>query len=103
MIKCDASRKIPGPRVARYRGPHIPSRARDARANSTGGARTSRSCSGTCSPRPGETTRAVERFFERREEGPGVARIDPQVIEALLRHRFTLHTRELERLIWTSL
>ena len=50
-----------------------------------------------------DNPRAVERFFERREGGPGVARIDPQVIEALLRHRFTFHTRELERLMWTSL
>ena len=50
-----------------------------------------------------DNPRAVDRFFERREGGPGVARIDPQVIEALLRHRFTFHTRELERLMWTSL
>ena len=49
-----------------------------------------------------DNPRAVERFFERHEGGPGAARIDPEVIEALLRHRFTLHTRELERLMWTS-
>ena len=43
-----------------------------------------------------EAPELVERFFERREGLPDEARIDPDAIEALLRHQFKLHTRELE-------
>ena len=37
------------------------------------------------------------RFF-----GAGVARIEPGLIEALLRHAYTHHLRELDRLLWVS-
>jgi DNA-binding NtrC family response regulator len=46
---------------------------------------------------------AVERFFERRERDLAEPRIDPSLIEALLRHRFTHHLRELARLMWVAL
>jgi two-component system nitrogen regulation response regulator GlnG/two-component system response regulator HydG len=43
------------------------------------------------------------RFFEQRDGATAEARVDPRVIEALLRRRFTLHSRELERLMWVAL
>ncbi|MCC6553748.1 MAG: sigma-54-dependent Fis family transcriptional regulator, partial [Polyangiaceae bacterium] len=49
-----------------------------------------------------DTPDLVERFFGHGAGGPGEARIDPDLIEALLRRRFTLHTRELEGLLWTA-
>lgn len=45
----------------------------------------------------------VERFFERRGEVIAEPRIEPEVIELLLRHEYTTHLRELERLLWTAL
>jgi DNA-binding NtrC family response regulator len=44
-----------------------------------------------------------ERFFERRAGALAEPRIAPELIEALLRHRFTHHLRELERLMWVAL
>ena len=43
------------------------------------------------------------RYFERRAGAPAEARVDPQVIDALLRHGYTHHLREMERLLWVAL
>jgi DNA-binding NtrC family response regulator len=43
------------------------------------------------------------RFFERRGELLAEPRVDPRLVDALLRHRYTHHLRELERLIWLAL
>ncbi|HEV8246599.1 MAG TPA: sigma 54-interacting transcriptional regulator [Polyangiaceae bacterium] len=43
------------------------------------------------------------RFFERRAGEAAEPRIEPDLIELLLRHAFTTHTRELERLLWLAL
>ncbi len=45
----------------------------------------------------------LDRFFERRAGRVAEPRIDPDLVELLLRHRFTTHTRELERLLWLAL
>ena len=42
------------------------------------------------------------RFFEERGDLAPVARMDPHLIEALLRHDYTHHLRELERLLWRA-
>jgi DNA-binding NtrC family response regulator len=49
------------------------------------------------------TPLVAERYFERRDGALAEPRIDPALIEALLRHRFTHHLRELERLMWIAL
>jgi DNA-binding NtrC family response regulator len=55
----------------------------------------------------GEAARASPaiggRFFEARAGVFAEPRIAPELIEALLRHRFTHHLRELERLMWVAL
>lgn len=43
------------------------------------------------------------RFFERRSGALAEPRIDPDLIELLLRHSFKTHARELERLLWVAL
>jgi two-component system nitrogen regulation response regulator GlnG/two-component system response regulator HydG len=43
------------------------------------------------------------RFFERRAGHLAEPRIEPELVELLLRNHYTLHVRELERLLWTSL
>lgn len=43
-----------------------------------------------------------QRFFEGRAHGLE-PRIHPDLIETLMRHRFTLHVRELEQLLWKAL
>jgi DNA-binding NtrC family response regulator len=43
------------------------------------------------------------RFFERRGDALAEPRVDPRLVEALLRHRYTHHLRELERLMWLGL
>jgi DNA-binding NtrC family response regulator len=45
----------------------------------------------------------VERYFEARGGSLAAPRIDPGLLEALLRHRFTHHLRELERLMWVAI
>lgn len=48
-----------------------------------------------------ETPEVRERFFEgARTDG---ARMDPVLLDGLLRHRYTHHTRELERLLRTAI
>jgi len=49
-----------------------------------------------------EAPEVTGRFFEKRgaESHP---RLDPRLIEALLRHEFTLQLRELERLLWLAI
>lgn len=45
----------------------------------------------------------MARFFERRGGTYAEPRVDPDLIELLLRHHYTTHARELERLLWLSL
>jgi two-component system nitrogen regulation response regulator GlnG/two-component system response regulator HydG len=45
----------------------------------------------------------LDRFFERRDDQLGEPRIDPALVEALLRHDYTHHMRELERFMWVAL
>jgi two-component system nitrogen regulation response regulator GlnG/two-component system response regulator HydG len=49
------------------------------------------------------TSGLLDRFFERRAGRIAEPRIDPDLIELLLRHRYTTHVRELERLLWLAL
>jgi two-component system nitrogen regulation response regulator GlnG/two-component system response regulator HydG len=49
------------------------------------------------------TGNLLDRFFERRAGNVAEPRIDPDLVELLLRHRYTTHTRELERLLWLAL
>ncbi len=49
------------------------------------------------------TPLAVENFFDKRGGTPAEPRMDPRLIEALIRHCFTHHLRELERLMWVTL
>ncbi len=44
-----------------------------------------------------------ERFFIRDPKGLGQARIDPDLIEALIRHDLTHHVRELDTLLWQAI
>ncbi|MFO0665382.1 MAG: sigma 54-interacting transcriptional regulator [Polyangiaceae bacterium] len=43
------------------------------------------------------------RFFERRQGALAEARIAPELIVRLLRHPFTHHVRELERILWIAI
>lgn len=45
----------------------------------------------------------VERFFERRHGRIAEPRVEPELVEWLLRHRFTTHVRELTRLLWIAI
>src|SRR5690606_8423257 len=45
----------------------------------------------------------AKRFFERRNGALAEPRIAPALIVRLLRHTFTHHVRELERLIWLAI
>lgn len=45
----------------------------------------------------------AEKFFERRHGALAEARVSPEFVMRLLRHPFTHHVRELERLIWLAL
>lgn len=49
-----------------------------------------------------ETPELVNRLFDARDDGPPEPRIDPRLVAALLRHSFTHHLRELERLLWLA-
>ncbi|MCC6555549.1 MAG: sigma-54-dependent Fis family transcriptional regulator [Polyangiaceae bacterium] len=49
------------------------------------------------------TPALAARYFEQRAGGVAEARVDGHLVEALLQHRFSLHTRELERLMWVAL
>ncbi|MCC6621689.1 MAG: sigma-54-dependent Fis family transcriptional regulator [Deltaproteobacteria bacterium] len=42
------------------------------------------------------------RFFERRGGQRAEARVAPELVEALVRHRWRLHVRELERVLWVA-
>jgi two-component system nitrogen regulation response regulator GlnG/two-component system response regulator HydG len=44
----------------------------------------------------------VRRFLRSADAGETLA-IDPRFVDKLLRHRWTLHVRELESLLWTSI
>jgi DNA-binding NtrC family response regulator len=44
-----------------------------------------------------------DRFFLPTDDGAREPRIEPGLIEALLRHPFTHHTRELERIAWRAI
>ena len=43
------------------------------------------------------------RFFERRGGRRAEARVQPELIETLLRHPWTLNIRELERVLWVAI
>ena len=46
----------------------------------------------------------ADRFFlPAAADGAREPRVDPWLVEGLLRHQFTLHTRELERLLWRAI
>ncbi len=45
----------------------------------------------------------AERFFERRNGRTAEARLDPALVDGLVRHAYTHHIRELERLLWLAL
>lgn len=45
----------------------------------------------------------VDRFFERRQGQVAEPRLEPELVEWLLRHRYTTHVRELERLLWIAI
>jgi len=54
--------------------------------------------------RAAERTPAVgARFFEGWDGRTGEPRIDPDLVEALARHHFTTHVRELDTLLWQAL
>jgi two-component system nitrogen regulation response regulator GlnG/two-component system response regulator HydG len=44
-----------------------------------------------------------ERFFEAAPDASRVPRLDPALVEALLRHHYQTHTRELSTLLWRAL
>lgn len=50
-----------------------------------------------------QSTPAIARFFETHGGQPSVPRIDCQLVDALMRHTYTLHVRELERFLWVAL
>jgi DNA-binding NtrC family response regulator len=45
----------------------------------------------------------VDRFFERRQGHVAEPRVEPELVEWLLRHRYTTHVRELARLLWVAI
>ena len=45
----------------------------------------------------------VDRFYERRQGEVAEPRVEPELVEWLLRHRYTTHVRELERLLWVAI
>ena len=53
--------------------------------------------------RAAQTTHRIERIFERRSGARSEPRIDSLLVDALVRHRYTHHLRELERLMWIAL
>lgn len=50
-----------------------------------------------------QSSPSVQRFFEWRNGALAEPRVDCFVVEALVRHDYTLHVRELERLLWVTL
>ena len=50
-----------------------------------------------------QTTPAIERIFEQHAGARAEARVDAMLVEALVRHGYTHHMRELERLMWIAL
>ena len=50
-----------------------------------------------------ENPAVAGRFFERRCGALAEPRIAPQLVDALLRHHYSLHLRELTRLMWIAL
>ena len=45
----------------------------------------------------------AERFFETSPSGRPTPRLDPTLVEALLHHAYTTHTRELRSVLWCAL
>ena len=50
-----------------------------------------------------KNTSIAARFFERRNNHVAEARLAPDLVARLLRHSFTHHVRELERLLWLAI
>jgi two-component system nitrogen regulation response regulator GlnG/two-component system response regulator HydG len=44
-----------------------------------------------------------KRFFETPRAGRAAPRLDPNLVEGLVRHAYTTHTRELRSLLWSAL
>jgi len=53
--------------------------------------------------RAAEATPSADRFFQRRAGAVSEPRIDAMLVDALIRHDYTLYTRELERILWVAL
>jgi transcriptional regulator with AAA-type ATPase domain len=53
--------------------------------------------------RAAETSPTADHIFERRSGALAEPRVDSLLVDNLVRHRYTLHTRELERLLWVAL
>jgi DNA-binding NtrC family response regulator len=49
-----------------------------------------------------ENPSLLGRFFEERSGSAGHVRVDPMLVERLLRHEYRSHVRELKRLLWTA-
>ncbi len=45
----------------------------------------------------------VARFFARRHSAMAEARVSPTLMARLVRHRYTHHARELDRLMWLAI
>src|SRR6185369_1307597 len=50
-----------------------------------------------------ENPAIADRFFERRRGSRAEAKIAPDFVVRLLRHRFSHHVRELDRLLWLAI
>ena len=47
---------------------------------------------------------SLDRFLDESADGhPGQPRVDVRLVEALLRHRYSTHVRELSRLLWMAI
>jgi two-component system nitrogen regulation response regulator GlnG/two-component system response regulator HydG len=51
----------------------------------------------------GTNSSVAQRFFARRHEQMAEARVSPALVARLVRHRYTHHARELDRLMWLAI
>jgi len=49
-----------------------------------------------------KTPELAQTFFEKRDGGVPEARVDPSLLDLLVRHQYTHHVRELDRLLWIA-
>jgi two-component system nitrogen regulation response regulator GlnG/two-component system response regulator HydG len=50
-----------------------------------------------------QNSELAQRFFETSPSGRAAPRLEPNLVEALLHHAYTTHTRELRSLLWCAL